>query len=219
MPADLLPPLPLLAAFLTASLVLAVTPGPGVFYIVTRSVTQGRPSGLASVGGMAVGNFICSTGSVLGLSALFAASALAFTIVKWAGALYLIWLGINALRKKPAAEGDPVTLPRASLFRTFRDGVLVGVLHPKTVIFFAAFLPQFMTPGLQGTMEGGLQAFLLGSLFVAIAAVTDTIYALSASAMTGVVRFTPLQTAGRYLTGGAFIGLGLLTAFTGNRAK
>src|SRR5437868_8654587 len=97
---DLLPPFPLLGAFLVASFVLAVTPGPGVFYIVARSVTQGRLSGLASVAGVALGNLGNAVGASLGLAALFAVSSLAFTVVKYLGALYLVWLGVQALRKR-----------------------------------------------------------------------------------------------------------------------
>ena len=100
---DLLPPLPLFTAFLAASVILAVTPGPAVFYIVTRSVTLGRRSGLASVAGVAVGNLGNAIGASLGLAALFAVSSVAFTLVKYLGALYLLWLGVQALRAKPVA--------------------------------------------------------------------------------------------------------------------
>src|SRR5215218_653643 len=128
---DLLPSLPLLTAFLAASFVLAVTPGPGVFYIVARSVTQGRLSGLASVAGVAVGNLGNAIGASLGLAALFAVSSIAFTVVKYLGALYLIYLGVQALRK-PAAGGAAdaldAPLPAAALRRIFIDGFVVALL-------------------------------------------------------------------------------------------
>ncbi len=210
---DLLPHWPLLSAFVVASVVLAVTPGPGVFYIVARSVLQGRRHGLASVAGVALGNFGNALGAAVGLAALFAISSLAFTIVKYAGALYLIWLGIQALRA-PAPHPDAPAPVAAPLGKIFRDGFVVALLNPKTAIFFAAFLPQFMTPAAPHVA----QSMALGALFVAIAAVSDTVYALAAGAVgPALKRARGLRGAGRWLTGGAFIGLGLLTAFTGQR--
>lgn len=209
----LLPSGPLLIAFLAASLVLAVTPGPGVLYIVTRTLAQGRRSGLASVGGVALGNLGNAIGASVGLAALFAVSAVAFTVVKYAGALYLIWLGIQALRapvERSAAARDEA-LP---VWRIFRDGFMVALFNPKTAIFFAAFLPQFMD---QATASL-LQSIVLGSVFVAMAMVTDTMYAVAASVVAPVLtRATALRGAGRCLTGGVFIGLGVLTALSGSR--
>lgn len=210
---DLLPAWPLLSAFLLASLVLAVTPGPGVFYIVTRSLLQGRRFGLASVAGVAFGNLGNALGAALGLAALFALSTLAFTIVKYAGAAYLVWLGIQALRvhREKPAQATPEAAP---LWPIFRDGFLVALLNPKTAIFFAAFLPQFMTPA----GSPALQGMALGALFVGIAAITDSVYALAASAVAPrLARLRGLGTASRLLTGGAFIGLGVFTALSGNR--
>src|SRR6202795_3646644 len=140
---DLLPAWPLLSAFLVASLILAVTPGPAVFYIVTRSVAQGRRCGLASVAGVALGNLGNAIGASLGLAALFALSSVAFTVVKYAGALYLLYLGIQVLRGG-AANGAPPPGEHAPLRRVFGDGFVVALLNPKTTLFFAAFLPQFM---------------------------------------------------------------------------
>jgi threonine/homoserine/homoserine lactone efflux protein len=210
---DLLPPLPALIAFCAASLLLAVTPGPGVIYILTRTLAQGRPAGLASVAGVALGNLGNAIGAAIGLAALFAVSTLAFSIVKYAGAAYLIWLGIKTLRSRDAetqsAEAGPVRL--ASIFR---DASLVALLNPKTAIFFAAFLPQFMS----STASTVWQSVSLGALFVLIAAITDAAYALGASAI------APSLTArrgaarwGRWLAGSAFIGLGLFSAIAGSR--
>ncbi len=209
---DLLPAWPLLSAFLVASFVLAVTPGPGVFYIVARSLLQGRRFGVASVAGVALGNLGNAFGASIGLAALFAVSSLAFTVVKYAGALYLIHLGIRALRAQPR-ETTP-TLATARMGRIFRDGFIVALLNPKTAIFFAAFLPQFMSPN--GAPM--LQSMTLGSLFVAMAAVTDTAYAFAAAAVApALARARGAGATGRYLTGGAFIGLGVFTAFAGSR--
>lgn len=210
---SLFPSWPLLLAFLAASLVLAVTPGPGVLYIVTRSIAQGRSAGLASVAGVALGNLGNAIGASAGLAALFAVSSVTFTIIKYAGALYLIYLGVQTVRSPEARSvvGSPAVKPSS---RIFRDGFLVALLNPKTTLFFAAFLPQFMhdqAPAL-------LQSVALGTLFVAIAASTDTVYALIASAIApALARAASLRSIGRYLIASVFVGLGVLTAFGGSR--
>lgn len=209
----LLPAWPLLCAFLVASLILAVTPGPGVFYIVTRSLMQGRHYGLASVAGVALGNLGNAIGASIGLAALFAISSVAFTVVKYAGAAYLIYLGIQALRASKPLSQPQLSQP-VSLWPIFRDGFVVALLNPKTAIFFAAFLPQFMSHGASPALQG----IALGALFVAIAAVTDSLYALAASAVAPMLtQARGIRALGRYVTGGAFIGLGLFTALSGSR--
>ena len=208
-----LPSWPLLSAFLVASFVLAVTPGPGVLYIVTRSVMQGRRHGIASVLGVALGNLGNAVGASIGLAALFAISTLAFTTVKYAGALYLVYLGIQALRAPPVQIATAEVAP-APLSRIFRDGFVVALLNPKTAIFFAAFLPQFISADASPIV----QSIALGALFVAIAAVTDSGYALAAGAIAPLLgRARGVRSLGRYLTGGAFIGLGVFTALGGPR--
>lgn len=209
----LLPPWPLFSAFLVASLVLAVTPGSGVLYIVTRSLVQGRRSGLVSVVGVAFGNLGNALAASAGLAALFAVSSAAFTVVKYAGALYLVYLGVQMLRgprlEEPAADDRNPTAERV-----FRDGFIVALLNPKTTVFFAAFLPQFLSPGASPM----LQSTALGCIFVAIAAVTDSAYALAAGAVAPALRPGGIRRAGRYLGGGVFIGLGVFTALAGSRA-
>ena len=221
---DLFPAPPMLAAFVVASLILAVTPGPGVFYIVTRSLIQGRRSGLASVAGVALGNLGNATGASVGLAALFAVSSLAFAIVKYAGALYLVYLGVQAIRKPAVSKAGTTSLPEEApaspvvgeLRRIFRDGFLVALLNPKTAVFFAAFLPQFM----RLDSASIVQSVALGALFVAIAAVTDTVYALAAGAVAPLLgRARGVRAMGRYATGGAFVGLGLFTAISGERGR
>jgi threonine/homoserine/homoserine lactone efflux protein len=213
---DLLPAWPLLSAFLVASLILAVTPGPGVFYIITRSLAQGRRSGLASVAGVALGNLGNAIGASLGLAALFAVSSVAFTLVKYAGALYLVYLGVQAMRA-PRSNRDIPVAELGALRQIFRDGFIVALLNPKTALFFTAFLPQFM----RTDAEPIVQSIVLGSLFVAIAAVTDTTYAVAAGAVAPALgRARGIRALGRYLTGGAFIGLAVFTAFAaGERTK
>lgn len=204
---------PSLVAFVVASLVLAVTPGPAVFYIVTRSLSQGRRAGLASVGGVALGNLGNSIGASLGLAALFAISSLAFRVVKYAGAAYLIYLGVKALRR-PAEPAEEARFNRARPMLIFRDGFIVALLNPKTALFFSAFLPQFIDPH-SPTM---LQSVVLGTAFVVIASTTDTAYALTASVIApAMARAKAMRNVGRYLTAGAFIGLGVFTAASDSR--
>jgi threonine/homoserine/homoserine lactone efflux protein len=130
--------LPSFAAFIFASVILAITPGPGVLYIVTRTLSQGRKAGLASVGGIALGNLGNAAAASVGLAAVLAASAAAFLAIKLAGAAYLVFLGIKALRARAAAEVS-VRLIGVSSVRLFRDGCFVALLNPKTT--FSALAP------------------------------------------------------------------------------
>jgi len=215
--ADLLPPLPLLLAFLTASFILAITPGPAVVYILARTLSQGRRSGLASVAGVALGNLGNAIGAALGLAALFAVSAAAFTVVKWAGALYLIWMGVRLLRSANATHlDDAAPVAPMAPARIFRDGFVVALLNPKTALFFAAFLPQFMNASAPHLP----QSLALGALFCAVAGCTDLGYVLGASLV--APRLGRLGRHARWGTraaGASFIGLGLLTAFSGKPAR
>lgn len=210
---DLLPPWPLFSAFLVASLVLALTPGPGVLYIVARSLLQGRGAGLASVAGVALGNLGNALAASVGLAALFAVSSAAFMLVKYAGALYLVVLGIKMLRSAPVDVA--AAPPAASKRRVFRDGFVVALLNPKTTVFFAAFLPQFLGAGAPPMLQGAF----LGALFVAIAALTDTLYALGAGVIAPALARAPgAMKHGRRLGGGTFIGLGVFAALTDSRS-
>lgn len=206
----LLPAWPLLAAFISASLLLAITPGPGVLYIVTRSLVQGRRAGLASVAGVALGNLANAIGAALGLAALFAVSSTAFLIIKYLGAAYLVYLGIKTLR---GAAGQPrPQTPDVRKSHVFRDGLWVALLNPKTTLFYAAFLPQFMDAGADPILQG----ISLGVLFVVVAGVTDSIYALAAGSLGPAIgQSGTLRTAGRYLSGAMFIGLGVFAALSG----
>ena len=209
---DLLPPGPLLLAFLGASLVLALTPGPAVVYIVARTLAQGRVSGLASVAGVALGNFGNAVGAAVGLAALLAVSASLFTVVKLAGAAYLLWLGMKLWREAEISELATTEVPPpASPTRIFRDGFVVALLNPKTALFFAAFLPQFLSRPEQAMA----QSIALGGVFAALAAGTDTAYVLLAGVVaTRLQRAAPARKLGQRLAGSAFIGLGVLTALT-----
>jgi threonine/homoserine/homoserine lactone efflux protein len=205
---------PMLATFALASLVLAATPGPGVLYIVTRTLVQGRRAGLASVAGVALGNLGNALGASLGLAALLAVSALAFDVVRFAGAAYLVYLGVKALRAVPptAAAGDHELTPAN---RVLRDGFFVALLNPKTALFFVAFLPQFMDPA----ASAALQSALFGALFVAIAACTDTAYVLAADVAAPTLgKLRRSAEFGRYAAAAVYIGLGIAAAASGTRS-
>jgi threonine/homoserine/homoserine lactone efflux protein len=205
----MLPDTPLLLAFVGASLVLALTPGPAVVYIVARTLAQGRACGLSSVLGVALGNFANAVGAALGLAALFAVSSTAFTVVKWAGAAYLVYLGIRMWLTTPAVQDATPQAPLQPLRRVFRDGFVVALLNPKTTLFFAAFLPQFMDAHASPLM----QTLALGGVFIGIACCTDLIYVLTASLVAPRLgRATRHAVWGNRLAGSSFIGLGVLTA-------
>lgn len=206
---------PTFALFAIASLLLAITPGPGVLFLVTRTLSQGRSAGLASIGGLALGSFGNLLLASLGLAVIFAVSSTAFTVVKLAGASYLVFLGIKALRA-PAQSLATRTL-HTSRAQLFRGGFLVGLLNPKTALFFAAFLPQFIDP----QSSAFLQSVLLGCMFIGIAACTDTLYVLTtASVGPAIVSRLKPGRFGRYITASTFLGLGLYVALaTPQKAK
>lgn len=214
----LLPAWPLLLAFVAAAMVLAVTPGPGVIYVVARTLAQGRAAGIASVAGVALGNFGNAVAASLGLAALLLASELAFAVVKYAGAAYLVWLGVRALRA-PHAAAAPAVSGAVAPWRVFREGAVVALLNPKTTLFFAAFLLQFIDPGRHATA----QVLCLSVLFVGIAACSDLAYVLLARVLAR--RWRPGQGVarwGRWATAGVYIGLGAMAAAStlpGNRLK
>ena len=198
-----------LVVFAGAAFALAVVPGPAVLYIVSQSVYGGRRVGAVSALGVASGGLLHALAAVIGLSALLAASATAFTVVKIVGAAYLVWLGIRALISRDERIGGREHEP--TLTRTYGQGVLVNVLNPKTALFFIAFLPQFVeTDG-----SARPQLAVLGAIFVAIALASDLAWALVAGSAGAVLRrsllFLSLQ---RYVSGTVFIGLGALAALT-----
>src|SRR5215510_9170831 len=161
-----------LAVFVAAALVLLLTPGPAVLYIVTRSIDQGRRAGLVSMLGVHAGTLVHIAAAAAGVSALLAASATAFAVVKYLGAGYLIYLGVRKLVYRAPVTSVNVSAPR-HLRRAFLDGVVVNVLNPKTALFFLAFLPQFVDVS-RGSV--GAQVLTLGAVFVALGLTTDGLY-------------------------------------------
>jgi threonine/homoserine/homoserine lactone efflux protein len=205
-----------LGIFVVAALVLLLTPGPAVLYIVTRSIDQGRRAGLISMLGVHVGTLGHVAAASAGLSALLAASATAFAAVKYLGAAYLIYLGVRRLLDRTAgAVPDARREPR--LRRAFLDGVVVNVLNPKTALFFLAFLPQFADVS-RGSV--GAQILCLGLLFVMLGIVTDGLYAVSAGAAAQWLRGNPSFLASeRWISGSMYIGLGVAAAVSSGDRK
>jgi threonine/homoserine/homoserine lactone efflux protein len=205
--------------FIGASLALLVIPGPAVLYIVTRSMDQGRLAGLVSVFGIGVGSLFHVIAAALGVSALLMSSALLFSVVKYLGAGYLVYLGVRKLLERDLPD-NPISVPPDKLSRIFYQGVVVQILNPKTALFFFAFLPQFVDPA-RGSAAG--QIVLLGLIFFALAVCSDSIYALLAGSIRkGLQRNRVFLRAQRYVSGSIYIALGLTTAFAGhnsNRSK
>lgn len=203
--------------FVATALVLLLTPGPAVLYVIARSVNQGRMAGVVSVLGLEVGTLFHVGAAALGISALLLSSAVAFSVVKYLGAAYLIYLGIRKLLAREEVREDEVKGRAVSLKRVFWEGVVVNVLNPKTALFFFAFLPQFISPARSNVTS---QMLFLGCLFVVLATLSDGVYALLAGSvgnrLKGNRRFAKGE---RYFAGSVYIGLGLTTAFSGSKSK
>ena len=200
--------------FLGASLALLLVPGPAVLYITARSANQGRLAGLVSVLAIETANFLQALAATLGLSAILLSSALAFDVVKYLGAAYLIYLGVRKLlvSEEGTANGE---VKAESLARIYWQGFVINLLNPKTALFFFAFLPQFVDPA-KGNVTS--QTLLLGALFVGMALVTDSLYALLASSLADKLRGNRhYQKGQRYFAGLVYVGLGITTALTGSK--
>jgi threonine/homoserine/homoserine lactone efflux protein len=200
------PGLDALVLFSLAALALLLVPGPAVLYVVVQSAEHGRMAGLASVAGIHVGTFVHTAAAAVGVSALVVSSAVAFTLVKYAGAAYLVYVGVRRLlAHEPAVRGGVRPEP---LRRLFGRGVAVNLLNPKTALFFLAFLPQFVDP----SRTVWTQVVAFGLLFVVLGFVTDGLYALAAGSVSGFLRRR--RRALRYSSGSILVGLGAATAVT-----
>ena len=199
-----------LAAFGISSLALLVIPGPAVLYIINRSVADGRNVALAAVAGLEIGNFMHVIAATVGLSAVIATSAAAFSAVKWIGAGYLIYIGIRTLAIKPQVVNqlnDPMSRRRA-----FTQGIVVNTFNPKVALFFLSFLPQFIDTD-RGS--AALQSLVLGSTFVVLGCISDSLFEILASALRGtLLRGKSLPIVQRYVAGSVFIALGAIAATT-----
>lgn len=188
--------------FALASAVAVAIPGPVVVFVLGRAATGGWRTAMPTVGGVVLGDAVALSATLLGLGALLAASATAFTVVKWAGAAYLVWLGVK-LWRAPAEAPPPLPASRA-----FRDAFVVTVLNPKSIGFFVAFIPQFLDPA----RGYAAQALVILLTFVAIGAVNVMLYALLAARLSGLVSRPSARRWFNRLGGTALIGAGVATA-------
>jgi len=206
-----------LALFIGAALTLLVIPGPAVLYIVGRSIEQGRRAGLISAAGIHTATLVHIFAAVVGLSAVLASSALAFAAIKYAGAAYLIWLGLRKLFSRSAPSGEAVVVARRRGGRLFREGFVVNLLNPKTALFFLAFLPQFVDVS-RGHVA--MQIAALGFLFALMGLLSDSAYALAAGAAGAWLKRSRLWlVAERYISGLVMIGLGMTAALAGSEKR
>ena len=203
--------------FFSAALALNLAPGPDLMYVLSRTVTQGPRVGLASAAGVSTGALVHVAAAAFGLSALLATSAFAFAVVKYVGACYLFYLGIQALRSGGAAFDCRAGEVKAiGPWKAFCQGVWVDVLNPKVAIFFMAFLPQFVRPGHGGV---SLQLLFLGLLVIGVAIVVDSCFVLAAARTTRYFRRHPKASIWLdRLLGSIFIGLGIRLALAEHRS-
>lgn len=201
-----------LLLFAGASLALLALPGPAVIYVVTRSLDQGRTAGIVSMLGVETGTFAYALAAAAGLTGLIAASVTAFTVVKYVGAAYLVYLGVRKLLERPEERQELLVAGRS---RLFLNGALVQLLNPKIAIFFVAFLPQFVHSS-RGPVA--FQILVLGTIFTLLAILSDGAYVLLAGAVGGWLR-TGRRTRSwlARFSGGVYIGLGLTAALSGSR--
>ena len=205
-----------LIMFLTASIILLVIPGPAVIYITTQSIDKGTKAGLVSTVGIACGTLVHVIAASLGISAILVTSAVLFSIVKYIGAAYLVYLGI----KKLVGKNVPVNAGPQRNFsykQIFYEGLVVNVLNPKTALFFFSFLPQFINVS-SGSVV--LQMFMLGSIFTCMGIVSDGLYAITAAKVSVYIKKNKKVIAlQNYFTGTVYIILGLYTALSGSSSR
>lgn len=196
------------AGFAVASLLLGLLPGPGVISIVGFAIGSGRAVALASVAGLALGNFLAMTLSLAGVGAVLAASATAFSLLKWLGAAWLVGLGVLTLMNADPDPTDTSPARGTSARAAFAGNVAVGTLHPKTIMFFVALAPQFIDP----TRSYWTQAAILIATFVTLLALTDSGYALLAVRFAERLKGRGPQTWARRIGGSVLVVAGVATA-------
>lgn len=198
------------STFLTAAILLNISPGPDIAFILGQTIKRGRKYGFVAMFGIWTGSFIHVIFTALGLSAILTTSALAFSIVKWLGALYLIWLGIQALFSKGTILSTDKYKPSNNLSKIYKQGVLVSLLNPKVAIFFMAFLPQFVEIG-AGAVS--LQLFFHGTLIIIVAAfIEPPLVLIGSSISTYLNNNTKISIWLDRILGTVFISLGIKLA-------
>ncbi|MEK1895682.1 MAG: LysE family translocator [Rhizobium sp.] len=197
-------------AFAAASAIMLAIPGPTILLVVSYALGHGRKTALATVTGVALGDFTAMTASLFGLGAVLAASATLFTVLKWVGGAYLIWLGIKLWRapviSEPMADND--NLPEKKSLKVFLHAYVVTALNPKSIVFFVAFVPQFLNPA--QPFFG--QMLIMEATFLVLAIINASIYALAANAARGLIRKASVQRAVNRTGGTLLIAAGAVTA-------
>lgn len=176
------------STFLTAAVLLSLSPGPDIAFILAQTARNGKRSGFSAMFGVWSGTFLHVLLAAMGLSAILATSAIAFTMVKWIGAIYLIWLGIQALRSSGASYTSDTDTMSSGNLKIYRQGIMVSLLNPKVAIFFLAFLPQFVVEGAGST---GAQLFLHGTLIIVVAVFIEPPMVLLGSRLTSYLNNKP----------------------------
>jgi threonine/homoserine/homoserine lactone efflux protein len=212
-----MPDVPTFALFVAAALALLLLPGPAVIYVVARSVEGGRLTGLVSVLGVELGTLLHVVFAAAGLSAIVVSSAVAFSVVKWLGAAYLVWLGLRQILGRDGGDQEaPLSRSGENRLRVFSQSVLVQVLNPKVALFFLAFLPQFVDPSRSAAWT---QVVVLGTTLATLGLFTDGLYALLGGTAGEWIRKqragAGLRRARRYVKGGVYIALGAVAAISG----
>lgn len=183
-----LPDLPVIAAFTLAAFILTITPGPDMTLFMGKTLTQGRRAGIAAVLGAACGIVVHSLFAALGISALLATSATAFSVLKYAGAAYLIYLAVQAVRHGSALTLEEVTTKKESFARVWSQGLLINLLNPKIILFFVTFLPQFVTVG---DPHAAGKLLFLGFYFIALGVPCCIVMVYFSSQFAGFLRSSP----------------------------
>ena len=201
-------PLPTLLAFTGLAVAISVAPGPNVLFVMTQSAWRGRRAGFFAAAGIETANSLYVLCSAIGLAGLIAASGAAFEIIKWAGAAYLAWLGFQAIRHSfDPGEPAPLSTGEASV-KAYRDGLVIGLGNPKTILFFLALFPQFIDPA----RPVWAQSLVLGFFGIGIDLIVQVLYATAGGMLANALSRKPVKRWFERCIGGAFMGLAVVAA-------
>lgn len=198
-----------IGVFIVAAVALLVVPGPAVFYLVTQSIGSGRRGGMAAMLGIQTAGAVHVAAAAAGVSAVLVSSAVAFSILKYAGAVYLVWLGIRRLIHRQSLVDDAMRRHARTGAQLYRQGFLVNLLNPKAALFFVAVLPQFIDPDAGAAWS---QVLVLGAIFLAVAVVTDTVWVLASGWVARRVQTPRAQKVERVISAAVLVALGVAAA-------
>ncbi|MDQ4045264.1 MAG: LysE family translocator [Chloroflexota bacterium] len=209
-----MPTTPTLMAFALAAIVLVAIPGPNLIYIITRGIHQGPRAAIVSSLGVQAGMVVHVVLAALGLGAVIASSPLLYDALRYAGAGYLIWMGIGLIRRRGVMEAADVKVQRASMRRLFLHGMVINLLNPKVILFVLALLPQFVDPARGSTVT---QMLALGSVLIVVALISDSLYALASGSVGSWLRRHPESSRhSDRISGLVYLALGLIVALAGS---